>query len=102
MQAHSVEVVAKLLAGEHMQDDSGIREVYWARAANEVRLVEVSESVGDTGEVLPFRFSPDPPDVPFASVVILLGPGDWQRVQKGELDLPADFKTPGDLEKIAG
>lgn len=97
----STEVVAKLLAGEHMSQDEGIREVYWAPAANEVRLVEVSGSVGDTGELLPFRFSPDPPDVPFHSVVILLSPGDWERVRAGDLKLPATFGSVAELERIA-
>lgn len=97
----STEAVAKLLAGEHMSQDEGIREVYWAPAANEVRLLEVSGSVGDTGELLPFRFSPDPPDVPFHSVVILLSPGDWERVRSGDLKLPATFGTVAELERIA-
>ncbi len=92
------EVVARLLAGEHMSQDPGIREVYWAPDANEVRLVEVSDSVGDTGEILPFRFSPDPPDVPFPSVVILLGRGDWERVKHKVLALPAGFEN---IETIA-
>ena len=97
----SPEVVAKLLAGEHMSQDEGIREVYWAPAANEVRLVEVSGSVGDTSELLPFRFSPDPPDVPFHSVVILLSPRDWERVVAGDLKLPDTFGTFTALERIA-
>ena len=95
----TVEGTAKLLAGEHMSDDAGIQAVYWAPAANEVRLVEVSESVGDTGEVLPFRFSSEPPDVPYESVVILLGPGDWERIKRGELALPDDFRDT--LKQIA-
>jgi hypothetical protein len=97
----STEIVAKLLAGEHMSQDRGIREVYWAPAANEVRLIEVSGSVEDTGELLPFRFSPDPPDVPFQSVVILVSPGDWRRVTSGDLMLPESFGNIGDLERIA-
>jgi hypothetical protein len=97
----SVEIVAKMLAGEHMSEDQGIREVYWLPAATEVRLVEVSGSVGDRGEVLPFRFTPDPPEVPYPSVVILLGPGDWDRVRNGELRLPETFGKVDDLERIA-
>lgn len=98
----SVEIVAKMLAGEHMSEDEGIKEVFWARAANEVRLIEVSGSVGDKGEVLPFRFTSDPPDVPYPSIVILLGPGDWARVRKGELQLPPSFGKVDELERIAG
>jgi hypothetical protein len=97
----SPEVVAKLLAGEHMSQDEGIREVYWAPAANEVRLIEVSRSVNDSGELLPFRFSPDPPDVPYQSVVILVSPGDWKRVVDGDLQLPETFGVVAELERIA-
>lgn len=97
----STEVVAKLLAGEHMSQDKGIREVYWAPAANEVKLVEISTSVDDAGELLPFRFSPDPPDVPYHSVVILVSPGDWERVTLGDLSLPDAFGRLEDLERIA-
>lgn len=93
-----VEIVAKLLAGEHMARDSGIRQVYWAPDTQEVRLVEVTTSVEDTGEVLPFRFAPDPPDVPFESVVILLGRDDWERVKRRDLDVPPEFI---DLELVA-
>lgn len=52
----------------------------------------------DRGEVLPFRFTRDPPDVPFGSVVILLSPGDWDRFSKKELVVPVGFEPP--LKKI--
>lgn len=94
----SVEVTAKLLATEHLREDSAIERILWARADGEVRLIEVTGSVTDRGEVLPFRFSPDPPDVPYSSVVILLGLGDWERVKAHELDLPDTFG--GELEQI--
>jgi hypothetical protein len=63
-----------------------------------VQLVEVTTSITDRGEVLPFRFAPEPPDVPYPSVVILLSPGDWERVRTHELDLPEAFGE--DLERI--
>jgi len=94
----SVEVTAKLLAGEHVQEDQGINRILWAPAEDEVRLIEVTSSVTDRGEALPFRFSADPPDVPYPSVVILLGPGDWERIKEHELELPDTFG--GKLEQI--
>jgi hypothetical protein len=95
----SIETTAKLLAGEHMQDDAGMSEVFWAPAESEVRLVEVSTSIPDSGEILPFRFSPDPPDVLYPSVVIMLGPGDWKRVRARDLALPEGFGP--ELQKVA-
>ncbi len=94
----SVEVTAKLLAGEHVREDDGIERILWVPAESEVRLIEVTTSISDRGEVLPFRFSPDPPDVPYPSVVILLGRGDWERIAAGELELPESFS--GEPEQI--
>lgn len=94
----SVEETARLLAEEHSGEDDGLQAVYWAPSEDEVRLVEVSTSVADRGEVLPFRFTPDPPDVPYPSVVILLGPGDWTRVERHEMALPPSFN--GDLRQL--
>ena len=94
----NVEQTAKLLAGEHIREDEGIRTILWAPAANEVRLIEVSTSVTDRGEILPFRFTSDPPDVLYPSVVILLSPGDWEKLKAHELELPDTFA--GDIEQI--
>lgn len=94
----TVRETALLLAGDHMTNDPGTKKVFWAPHEREVRLVEVSTSVEDRGEVFPFRFTADPPDVPYESVVILLGPGDWERVRAKELDVPDGFEN---LELIA-
>ena len=95
----TVEATAKLLAAEHIRDGPDISAVYWAPAKDEVLLLEVCDTVHNRGEILPFRFAPDPPDVPFPYVVVLLGPGDWQRVRKGELELPEAY---ADLRLIGG
>lgn len=92
-----VKAVAKMLAREHMADDENIAEVYWAQHDGEVRLVEVTSSISGTGEVLAFKFTADPPEVPYPSVVILLSPEDWKR--KDKLEWPDGFET---LEKISG
>lgn len=84
-----------MLAGEHVSDDPNIVEIYWAPHAAEIRLVEISSSVPEKGEVLPFRFTADHPDVPYESVVVLLSPADWQR--RKELDWPDGFE---DLERV--
>jgi len=81
-----------------MTDDVGIEAVSWLRHPIEVRLVEFTSSIGDKWEVLPFRFTPDLPDVPYESVVVLLSPADWAR--RNELKWPSSF-DPSDLEKVA-
>lgn len=94
----TVRDTALLLAREHIANDAGTTDVFWAPHERDVLLVEVSTSVEDQGEVLPFRFAADPPEVPYESVVILLSPGDWKLVQERTLALPEGF-TP--LEVIA-
>jgi hypothetical protein len=84
--------VARDLAEAHRRADPETKHVFWALdpEEREIWLVEVSGSVGDTGEILPYRFGPRPADgVPYASVVILLSPAEWEKVRSRELGLPA-------------
>ena len=101
----SVFDVATDLARAHRDEDPETEEVYLAVSTeppSEVRLVEISGSLGSSGEVLPFRFAPRADlGVPYASVVVLLGREDWERVKRGELSLPAGWGQPQDLKKIA-
>ncbi len=98
----SIEDVANELANAHREEDPKTVAVYLADSSSEVRLVEVSSSVGDSGEVLPFRFAASREHgVPYPSVVVLLSEADWKRVEAGDLDLPADWGAPKDLRKIA-
>ena len=84
-----------MLAGEHVGDDPNIVEIYWAPHATEVRLVEISAAITKKGEILPFRFTADPPDVPYESVVVLLSPADWER--RTDLEWPDGFEN---LERV--
>ena len=94
--------VAKELADAHRAEDPETKSVFLADSVDEVRLVEVSGSVGTSGEVLPFRFAPRPDlGVPYASVVVLLSEDDWSRIERGELALPPGWGSPRTLKKIA-
>lgn len=60
----------------------------------EIRLIEVTASVSNRGEVLPFGFSADPPEIPYPSVIILLGIGDWEHILNNNgLAIPSSFVT---------
>jgi len=97
-----IEAVANDLARAHRRDDRATVAIYQARAQDEVRLVEVTGSVGTTNDVLPFRMGARPDlGVPFASVVVLLSPDEWQSVEQGKLSLPSGWGEPADLRKIA-
>ena len=94
--------VAIDLAAVHRAEDPETTDVYVAIAADEVRLVEVSGSLGPAGEVLPFRFAAQPEKgIPYDSVLILLSPEDWDALQSGALHLPPGWGTPDQLKKIA-
>ncbi|MBI3206695.1 MAG: hypothetical protein HYZ29_34490 [Myxococcales bacterium] len=98
----SVLEVAQWLAEAHMKDDPATTDVFVAEAADEVRLVEVSGSVGPgtPREVLPFRFAANPDKgVPYPSVVVLLSPAEWEAVQRGELALPSGWEKDS-LRKV--
>ncbi len=89
----TVDTAAKLLAGEHAADDEGIQEIFQVPHATEVRLIEITSSVQPDGEVLPFRFTEAPPEVPVKSVVVLMNPKDWAR--------RAELRWPPELDPIA-
>lgn len=101
----SVFDVATDLANAHKAEDPGTKAVYLAggsESSSEVRLVEVSGSLAASGEILPFRFAPNSAQgVPYASVVVLLSPEDWERVERGDLFLPDGWGSASDLKKIA-
>ena len=99
----TVPEVAAELAKAHVADDPQTTAIYYVEGIDdEVRLVEVSSSLGDNGpgEVLPFRFQAQPEDgVPYASVVVLLSPSEWESVGKKELFLPPGW-DPAKLKKV--
>ena len=90
--------VAQLLAEEHRKNDPDLQAVYLADDPNdrEIRLVEVSGSVGMTWQVLPFRFAARPDlGVPYPCVIVLLSPEEWAALAApgSDLALPASWGT---------
>ncbi|MDI1428802.1 hypothetical protein [Polyangium sorediatum] len=101
--ARTVEEVARDLAAAHRRADPDIQQIFMIAdpAGAEVRLLEVSSSVGNTGSVMPFRFSARPDlDVPFPSVVILLSPEEKEQLDRQELHLPATWGSSPRLVPI--
>lgn len=87
----SVDEVAKSLATAHKQADPDIQEIYLIEdpSGKEIRLVEVSTSVGFTGSIMPFRFAARPDlNLPYPSVVILISPEEKDLLDRRELGLP--------------
>lgn len=87
--------IARTLARAHRESDPELKSVYFARdpSGQEVRLVEVSGSVGSTGAALPFRFAArEDLGVPCPSVLILLSPEEFEKLGS-ELSLPDSWQT---------
>ena len=102
MFAKTIDEVAQDLANAHRIEDPETRMVFLAPHTMEVRLVEVSGSMTNSGDVFPFRFAARPDlGVPYESVVVLLSDDDWTLLSKGELTLPPGWGTPEALKRIA-
>lgn len=100
--AGSIQDVAIMLAREHYFENANtLVAVYWAPHDEEVRLIDVATDAPNSGEVLPFRFKADPPEVPYPVRQILLHPDEWAAVQAGTLALPEGYPKPGDLQRLA-
>ncbi len=93
---------ARQLATAHRQTDPATRYVYLVPSADEVRLIEVSGSLGSSpsGTILPFHFRAQPEEgVHYPSALVLLSEDEWERVQSGELKLPAGWDD-GNLTEV--
>lgn len=97
--------VANELAKAHKEEDPDTSHIYLASSSEdsgEVRLVEVSGSLESSSEVLPFRFTERTDlGIPYASVVILLSPEDWNLLKAGRLALPDGWGSADELQQIA-
>lgn len=101
---------AESMAMYHKKCDPNLREIYFLPHGAEIRLIEISNAVPDTGEALPFRFNPDPKaGVRYPSTVILLHPDEWKRVKKGSMALPRGWRHmkavrlyPAGARKVSG
>lgn len=75
----SIEDCAALLGREYLADCDEVEKVFWLPHAAEVQLVVVTAAVPRTSVVFPYRFKPEPPDVPWPYLVMMVHPADWLR-----------------------
>src|ERR1044072_2816256 len=76
--------VARQLADAHRHPDPLTPTVKYFLSPAVVRLLEVSAAAPTTGEVLPFQFEADRANgIDYPSIVILLSPEEWARVENG-------------------
>jgi hypothetical protein len=87
----SLKDVAKDLADSHRKADSATITIkFFPKAKDgEVCLLEISTTAPSTGEIMPFRFESDlSRGVDYPSIVILVSPSEWDKIQAGKLTLP--------------
>jgi hypothetical protein len=97
----TLEQTAGELATAHAKSEEDTLEIYLAPDKGEIRLVEVSETVGTTNEVLPFQFDPQPAKgIFFPLSVVVVSPEEMKRILNGELNLPEGWGTPDRLRRI--
>ena len=87
----SLEQVAIQLAKAHKKLDRKTRIIkFFPNASpNEICLLEVSDAIPYTGEVLPFRFNASPVHkVEYPSTIVLISPREWTEIQASALALP--------------
>lgn len=87
------EDVAKVLANAHRVTDPEITRIVRLVGENEqdpnepIKLLEVNAATPPSG-VVPIAFAPDPPDIPYPSIVIEVTPDEYAQIVDGKLMLP--------------
>ncbi len=93
--AASYQETARQLAEAHRRADPRTTRIFLDPDPKEqvIRLLEVTASAPDTGCFEPVEFIPRPDlGVPFRTLILLLGVGEWARVEAGELELPWEYR----------
>jgi hypothetical protein len=91
------DAIAHWYARQHLYTDPGIRTVFYLPGNapdREIRLIEVNDLMGESdGDTLePVNFGVDVgKDVEHALFVLDVTPGQWERIQHGDLELPSGW-----------
>lgn len=100
---HNIRDNALELAKYHGEVEPELQEVrfYPDPGKKEIRLLEIVAGSTNSDEVLPFRFSPDPPrGVYFPVVIVELSPQEYQRLRSRQLHLPDDWQRVEDQSEV--
>jgi hypothetical protein len=92
--------VAKLLAGAHQEVEPAIKQIFRILSEQEdkveepLKLLEVNPETSPSG-IVPIMFAPEPPNVPYASVIVEVTENEYASIEEGTLKLPHGW-TLGD------
>ena len=94
--------IAKLLAQAHREMEPSINRIVRLVADQEdedrepVKLLEVNTATSPSG-ILPIAFGPDPPRVPYPSVIVDVTEAEFEEIKKGVLPLPSGWRLTDTL-----
>ncbi len=92
-----VEVATKKLALLHYANDPDTKQIFSLPNPERIQLIEVTDSVGTTGEICPIEFGPDVKNlILFPSEIILVSPAEWGMIRDQKLNLPESW----DMESL--
>jgi hypothetical protein len=92
--------IARTLADAHRKFDRGITRIVRVVGDREddpaepVKLLEVNPDTSPSG-IVPIAFGPEPPEIPFPSVIIEVTEREYENLRQGVLNLPEGWH-PGD------
>lgn len=89
--------IARKLAEAHRKVEPGISRIIRVVADQEddawepIKLLEVNPETSPSG-IVPIAFGPDPPGIPFPSVVIEVTEAEFRKIRAGSLLLPEGWR----------
>ena len=95
------ESVVRQLVQSHFETETSIDEIIWFLDGEnqEIHLIEINRETFPSGSVEVLYFS-STPDVPFPLRIADVTPQEWQRIQAGDISLPAGWSL-GKMKRFA-
>ncbi len=103
--AHKDEI-ARVLADSHRATEPGICKIVRLLGDKEddvrepIKLLEVNPATSPSG-IYPIAFTADPPEIPYASVVVEVTEGEYEQIRTGVLPLPKGWRLGDTLYPAA-
>jgi hypothetical protein len=94
--------IARVLAEAHRDVESTITRIVRIVGPNEadgrepIKLLEVNTAATASG-IWPIAFSPDPPRIPYGSVVVEVSPDEYEAIVSNRLPLPSGWELGPEL-----
>lgn len=93
--------IARILAIAHQNLEATITTIVRLVSTDEeaesepIKLLEVNSATSPSG-IWPVAFSADPPEIPYATVVVEVTPKEYEEIRRGQMELPEGWRL-GDV-----